>query len=45
MVPVLFFFPQERDFDMHAKYCQDEPKAQELLATAPVKEYFEVSEG
>ncbi|GAB6018703.1 hypothetical protein CHUAL_000380 [Chamberlinius hualienensis] len=35
------FLRLERDFDMHANYCQRESQAQELLSSLPVKEYFE----
>ena len=39
------WFDQERDFDKHAQYYADEPKAQELLREDKViKEFFEVSQ-
>lgn len=38
----LFQF-QERDFDMHANYCWNEARAQQLLREGPLKEYFDVS--
>lgn len=37
------FLRLERDFDKHATYCRDEPKAQEYLTSnESVKEFFEV---
>jgi hypothetical protein len=39
----MFFF-QERDFDKHVAYCQDEPLAQEFLQeNDAARDYFEVS--
>ncbi|XP_037503799.1 obscurin isoform X1 [Rhipicephalus sanguineus] len=35
------FLRLERDFDKHVKYCEDFPRAQELLASGPLKEYFD----
>ncbi|CAN8024149.1 unnamed protein product, partial [Ixodes persulcatus] len=35
------FLRLERDFDKHVKYCEDFPRAQDLLASGPMKEYFD----
>ncbi|UYV74158.1 Unc-89, partial [Cordylochernes scorpioides] len=35
------FLRLERDFDMHTRYCRDEPLAQEILAEGPLKEYYD----
>ncbi|KFM57020.1 Muscle M-line assembly protein unc-89, partial [Stegodyphus mimosarum] len=35
------FLRLERDFDMHVSYCRDEPEAQALLQSGPLKEYFD----
>lgn len=38
------FLRLERDFDKHVKYCQNEPQAQEFLATnVECQNYFQVS--
>ncbi|XP_064466280.1 obscurin-like isoform X2 [Ornithodoros turicata] len=35
------FLRLERDFDKHVKYCAEAPRAQDLLASGPLKEYFD----
>lgn len=38
------FLRLERDFDKHAAFCRDEPKAQEFLVTNDtVREFFQVT--